>query len=386
MKAKAGLVALVLPLVLVASNSYAAVKPGAMCKKAGQTIVYSGKKYTCIKKGTKLIWSVGKAIPRSVPVATPSATPIPVASPVATASPSPTPTIIKFEPWSSNFEANTMITAAQRETDLYFGKVVPSGDYEITIDPAITTVDKEWITKSLDYVNGALINVKASKAKIYLGTTHDWSRDTLRSKGLWIGHPASPYPCSEGVNDAYCASGDSVLLVFSDIYKKDSRYPWDPGRKSTPAHEMFHVAQYWLYGSMSSISPSDPRSIPIWLKEGSANFFGFYINETLDLSKYIQGRDQQVRFNLAYKIRVPLVEYNSYGGMSGTVPLDPYGIGQAATEYIVASAGFNSLLNIFKFAKEDGNFASGFKRATQLELSDFYARFESARGSMQIGE
>jgi hypothetical protein len=390
MKRIARLVALVLPLVLVASNSSAAVKPGAACKKVGQITTVSGKKYTCVKKGKALVWSVSKKVVQPTPqvsaIPTPSPSPSASPMPIATPTPSPTPTFIKFDPWAPKFEANAMITAAQRETDLYFGKVTPSSDYELNIDPAITASDKEWITKSLDYVNGAFSSIKQNKVKVFLGTTHQWSRETLRSKGLWIGDPGSPYPCSQGLNDAYCASDDQVLLVFSDIYKPNSQFQWDSGRKSTPAHEMFHVAQYWLYGAMGNVSPSDPRGIPTWLKEGSANYFGFYINESVGIGYYINGRNQQVRNNTAYRVKIPLVEYVSYGGMSSGVQLDPYGIGQAATEYIIASVGFSRLLNIFKFAKEDGNFASGFKRATQIELSDFYAKFEAARGSMQIGE
>ena len=391
MKRTVKLIAVVLPLVLIASNSYAAVKPGAACKKVGQITTVSGKKYTCVKKGKALVWDKGvtvKVVPAKVPAPSPTPSPSPSPTPISTPTPtpSPTPTYIKFEPWSSKFEANTMITAAQRETDLYFGKVTPSSDYELIMDPAITSSDKEWITKSLDYVNGAFGSIKQNKVKVFLGTTHQWSRDTLRSKGLWIGDPGSPYPCSQGVNDAYCANDDQVLLIFSDIYAANSQYQWDSGRKSTPAHEMFHVAQYWLFGPLSSYSPTDPKGIPIWLKEGSANYFGFYINESVGIGYYINGRNQQVRSNPAYRTKIPLAEYISYGGSSSGVQLDPYGIGQAATEYIIASVGFKGLLDIFKFAKEDGNFNSGFKRATQIELSDFYTKFEAARGSMQIGE
>lgn len=69
------LVALVIPMVLVASNSYAAVKAGSACSKAGAKSVAGGKSYTCIKSGKKLMWNKG------VVVAKPSA-----------AKPAPTPT------------------------------------------------------------------------------------------------------------------------------------------------------------------------------------------------------------------------------------------------------------------------------------------------------
>jgi hypothetical protein len=75
------LVALIIPMVLVASNSYAAVKVGGSCSKAGIKSVSAGKTFTCVKSGKKLVWNKGVAIP----VAKPS--PVPSAS--ASASPTP---------------------------------------------------------------------------------------------------------------------------------------------------------------------------------------------------------------------------------------------------------------------------------------------------------
>jgi hypothetical protein len=43
-------------------------------------------------------------------------------------------------------------------------------------------------------------------------------------------------------------------------------------------------------------------------------------------------------------------------------------------------------LNIFKFTGTEGTFSAGFKKATGIELSEFYSKFESARSSMQIGQ
>ena len=80
------LVALLIPMVLVASNSYAAVKAGSACTKVGAKSVSGGKSYTCIKSGKKLVWDKG------VVVAKPSVvkpTPVPSASAEASASPKP---------------------------------------------------------------------------------------------------------------------------------------------------------------------------------------------------------------------------------------------------------------------------------------------------------
>jgi hypothetical protein len=81
------LVALVIPMVLVASNSYAAVKEGSACSKAGIKSVSAGKTYTCVKSGKKLVWNKGVLIPVAKPA--PSASAAPSASPTPKASVAP---------------------------------------------------------------------------------------------------------------------------------------------------------------------------------------------------------------------------------------------------------------------------------------------------------
>ncbi len=70
------LVALLIPLVLIASSSSAAVKAGSGCTKVGSKSVSGGKSYTCIKSGKKLIWDKGVAVAKpsvAKPTPTPSA-------------------------------------------------------------------------------------------------------------------------------------------------------------------------------------------------------------------------------------------------------------------------------------------------------------------------
>lgn len=44
----------------------AVVKAGTKCTKAGMTSTLSGKKYTCIKSGSKLVWSKGVPVKKVV--------------------------------------------------------------------------------------------------------------------------------------------------------------------------------------------------------------------------------------------------------------------------------------------------------------------------------
>ena len=43
----------------------AATKPGGKCTKAGATVNSSGKKFTCIRSGGKLVWNKGVTIKKS---------------------------------------------------------------------------------------------------------------------------------------------------------------------------------------------------------------------------------------------------------------------------------------------------------------------------------
>ena len=69
--------AIVVLLTLATPVQAATPKAGAKCAKAGTTATASGKKFTCIKSGTKLVWNKGVAIKKPSSVATPTPTPTP---------------------------------------------------------------------------------------------------------------------------------------------------------------------------------------------------------------------------------------------------------------------------------------------------------------------
>ena len=71
---KRSLLALVVILALITpTNAIAATKAGGVCKKAGQVSTVSGKRYTCVKSGNKLVWSKGVSVTKAK--ASPSPTP-----------------------------------------------------------------------------------------------------------------------------------------------------------------------------------------------------------------------------------------------------------------------------------------------------------------------
>ena len=55
-------IAVVLLLSLLTPLQAATPKAGSKCTKAGATATAGGKKFTCVKSGTKLVWNKGVAI------------------------------------------------------------------------------------------------------------------------------------------------------------------------------------------------------------------------------------------------------------------------------------------------------------------------------------
>ena len=78
--------------LLFTSISHASVKTGAVCSKLGATAIVSGKKYTCIKSGKKLIWDKGVLVTKVKSTTMPKVTPSPSMSPDPIATPTITPT------------------------------------------------------------------------------------------------------------------------------------------------------------------------------------------------------------------------------------------------------------------------------------------------------
>lgn len=290
------------------------------------------------------------------------------------------PPIVPFVPWSTTFETDSMVQAAISETDKFFGVVSPNSSYELTFEDDLLDSNRLWITEVLDYVNGSFSKFNIKKVKAFIGTTHKWSKEILEESNLWVGDPRGTFPCSDGIEDVYCVEKNIIVIVRSDP-------SWGAGNRSTVAHEFFHTVQYSLTGPQFTVhggpmTDLTPKRIPRWLIEGSANYYAIYVNQKLKLSTYQELRQDQVS-NSTYS-RDALEPLDQYDYL-GKPELNPYGIGQAATEYLIASVGFESFLNIFIYTNSEGSFPKGFKKAVGIDIDDFYLKFKSASGSMEIG-
>jgi hypothetical protein len=286
------------------------------------------------------------------------------------------PSIEPFVPWSTNSDGLTIIESALKNTDNYFSNVIPNSSYEIKVDKSYPSSEIAWIKEMLSFTKGSFPVLKDNSIKIFVSDSGEWAKQTLENQGLWVGNPNSKYPCDSFATSEGSCAGDNIILL--SFYNVEENQDWYVQRRSIPAHELFHIVQDYLSEMSFNLGPGHPKAIPTWLIEGSANYYGFYVVNRMGFNDYKEGRTSQSWFNYEYGTKIPLAKYIDFS-------TDPYIIGQLATEYLVASAGFESLMNIFKLSKTEKTFSSAFKKAVGISLSEFYTKFESARSLMYVG-
>lgn len=376
-------ISIILLAILTASTMTAhaadTAKLGQSCKKLGQVQTLGKTKLVCIQKGGKKIWS--KPVVTSNQNSTAS-----IPTPVASQTPAP----VSFEPmkpWATDSSRDLLVKSA-----VYAMNTKKSGSaapYEVTYQDGIYPEDKASIEKLLSATFALFGSATDTKVQVIVGISDEWAARTAKAKSLFLITP--DYPC--GVDhprwDVACAEPGQVIIILSQSYKTRSngQTPLRLGEQSFAPHETFHTLQFGKIGRTTGLPPTDPMYIPRWLLEGSANFIGYYMQERVGIRSYEEGRAFQVDDNPSYfddRGLLPLKDYE-VPSLSSKY-LDPYGIGQAATEYLVASAGPDVILKIFEFTAADKSFSSGFKRATGISLEDFYSKFELARKTMKIGK
>lgn len=383
MSLKKLLALLLLPALLFINSANAATsyKVGQNCKKTNQIQKVGATKLICLNKNGKRVWV--KYIER---VATPSASPSPTTSP----EPKPSATTAAFvpiQPWVTEFTRDQLVQSAvfAMNQKALSSTTTP---YEITYQEGIFPEDKILIERLFKETFSLFGSSSNKKVQILIGFTDEWAVKTATAKSLFLITPEYPCGSKHATWDAACAEPGQVIMILNQSYstRSSGSTPLRLGEQSFAPHETFHTFQHALVGGMSRIGPDNPLFIPRWLTEGSANFIGYYMQERTKIRTYEEGRAFQVDNNGAYFDERGLLPLKDYEVPSmSNVYLDPYGIGQAATEYLIASAGADVILNIYEFTGTERSFELGFKKATGITLAEFYAKFEIARKNMKIG-
>jgi hypothetical protein len=369
----------------IPSTSANPPKSGALCSKAGLTKNYQGKKYTCVKSGKKLVWNKGVLVKKAAPKTTESSQP----APTPTLTPSPQAKEV-FTSWSTKFTTQVMFEKAYENFVTWSRAQLSSQKKHQLVMQDVTNGFASALIQDLktldDFASGIFSQYMKSKSVTVLGFDENWVISQINGTGGHLrnmqgrcNEPYLPYLA--------CMNRDSHvgIVIVSDC--KNPQNVASNCQLHLLPHEYFHIIQlnaadniqgsHWNFGDENS-----KNSFPHWLVEGSADFVSTAIASFTRDAKY-----ESTRFSIlsGAPMRNALVDYEIYRpNNSAGDNLNSYNIGHIATEYIVASIGFQKFMDIWKDFAVTRNFYNSFERVTGRSVDAFYADFERARESLGI--
>ena len=243
--------------------------------------------------------------------------------------------------------------------------------YKLVFQDTIPEFDRKWISRLARATVRALPIKTGETPLIIVGSTDSFINTTLSSNGKtgnspsdWCGRPTT--------FEAYCAGAGWGAMNYK--YSIESGRPIsEPGKRAVVAHEIFHIWHKAIDGSPgnNNVDPRQPNGFPLWFAEGNANFFGFAMAQISLRDPYLTGRSSQVDVYMQSSDR-PLKDHIFWD-------TNPYGIGQAAAEYLVASVGMKRVMDVYGKVGSGQSFAAAFQDSIGMSVDEFYTLFESVR-------
>jgi hypothetical protein len=397
------LVALLVSLSLMAAPSFAAVKAGAKCTKAGTTATTSGKKFTCVKSGNKLVWNKGvavKAAPKPTPnpvfkpvEPTPTATPTP--SPTAT--PTPTPSVKPVEFNATAKKAFDIIQAAKiQSSNLTYtyrigtfaapdvAKVVQgyvenaAQIYSLFLEsPRVVTIHV-FTEKDMPALSDSTFFTNQTGLKFF---TDWWSKDESQINASY-GALGTFYnsECSVSTNQCTGPAGHAGAAYPS----RATALTLDQHSLSVPSHELFHVMQdfYRFNGKPQYLVTEEVKDFsmrPVF-REGGATFMALSSSLT-DFAQYEDGMNFYKNW-AAKEFAADIKGLNSPEDVvSLLVKLERldrsarlYGLGTFLHEWLIANHGLDKFISLTKKHNVGKEFNELFTEIYGMSLKDAYTK------------
>lgn len=382
-------------LLLVGSPSVAATpKAGTACPTANKVVKVKTTNFTCTKKGKKLVWvataaTVVAPIKQPVPAPEPSDSQTPAPAPTET--PAPAPTFVALAPsataadawkrsgWTKPGSISTTAASATKEFKAYIATVRnPNAKVTIWAEAGTDPTLLDWVTKGGNLVASTFeVPMPMDQFNDVLATSRKFLVDTF-TKLYDDRYADSQAGAFDSGNPAWGGRTSNAWAV-STIVKQDMMTRDKAGMAQTAGHEYFHAIQE-NYLNISG-SNCGPCGTPQWFWEGPAMFVGLQTASHLGFVDYAtEGRPvmvNRVTNQPTAKLKLSQVAEN-------TPPsIDPYGIGEVATEFLVANVGMKKFVDIYRQLGYN-DFPTAFEKATGVPLADFYLMFEDARADLGV--
>lgn len=262
-----------------------------------------------------------------------------------------------FVSWSEKFDLSTMSNRSQAEFTNWINKNTSTSPIEYH-----TNIKDPWYLKAYLYSAKAVESINP-EAKVVLGSSNASTKAILDNLGLW--HPGSNgNVCFPGNGNTVIGCNSFQNLGIVVLVKMDKTI----SAQSTLAHENFHSVQSYL----AHYAGFNTRRLPSWFEEGSAEYFGYESYANANKIKYFSIRTKtsygpSTTGNLA---DYELSESNAYD------------IGKSAIEYLVASKGFQPVVDVFADYGNGIPFGQSFEKRFGITLDAFYKKFLIAKNNV----
>lgn len=311
----------------------------------------------------------------------------------APASPNPTPSaspagpldgLRAIAPWAEDVSGTSLSDAAQLEFRKWMleqtGKPVR---HTVTVDGSPNAV-------TLDLIRGGDALASRLFSQFFPNGSHTLiSADPkwIGTKGVELGLLTSPQEARwcETPSWAYQYCLNRKNFTGYVIYAEVKPSIQNPGIGALPMHEYFHNVQSQLIGKPGENDIRYPGEtaralLPAWWVEGTAEFAGFVMFAELQQAKYSSFRDAMMSANPGMKPNENAIkDYEiRLGDGNGTI-IYPYNVGRMATEYLVASRGFQSIIDLHLDYRTSGNFRTSFEKTYGIGVDVFYEKFDRIR-------
>jgi hypothetical protein len=368
--------ALLLSFSLISAPTFAAVKAGAKCTKAGATALAGGKKFTCVKSGTRLVWNKGV----TVKVASkPSSTP--VAKPVEpTSTPTPTTTSSVPPKTSDPFAVYGSDAARFKAVDEYGAKIVASRKKDVASLISILETPNDAavirMTQNAQFAYSVYEQFMplGFAPKWIVGESENWLRSQLKDCPNMA---ANLRPNSGG---ATCR----LTLVWRATNVRD-----DADTRNLMlvqgGHEIFHLYQQELWGQYWAVTPD-------WLREGSASLgMGIILTHFEDRKFFPEyGAAQKVerspKDRNSCEAALDKWEKNESAQGFGFNNGCEYGLGLLMNEFLIMKGHtLKDTLDLVKLTGTGINFPTAFQQVYKISMAEYFKQLRAYLKTLNYG-
>lgn len=365
-------------------SASAAVKAGSPCKISGQSVVYSGKKFTCVKNGKKLVWSKGVVVIQKKP-ATVSLSPTPAPSLIPTA-----PT--SFDNLQSRLDG-VIYGAWFKASEKMKVSTTVLGSTKFLVGPNTKEDDSNSLA-SLNLASrlfSSFAQVKNLVIIKYSSSDIEWAQqqyDIVRPRNY---NPNVAKDFCSGRNGCDGASAginnDGVGVL---ILGQGGSYPGQPiiagGSRAqnglTMAHEYIHTIQ--IINAPCTKGRLCYGDVPVWLLEGGAtwsaasarfsgNYNDFLTERNSSLTNQYSKASTLYTADYISTFLNPNPDFSNNQGWSHWNKYDrweSYAIGLLASEILVNIKNPDSLMKLYSDVGSGKSFVESFQQEFGLSWSE----------------